>query len=358
MVTTAQLLDIGEGVGQRADTFRFDVLNSTLDIQGQIELRSDVTPTVTNNIHAQIKRTASIAPKPSEIDSLNLLIARVRPVMILPDDTEYNLGVFMFADSSAIRWTYGTVPSPILVDQGLVVDQPIPNAYGAATGSSVKTLIEALLSEAGITSFQIDVDATIGSPMAWPPGVSRQTVINELAATAGGYSLFFDNDGMARVIEAPSADVASLHYRTTSPRISMGSIVESDDTLDAPNRFIVISQTGDSDGGVAVGVYDIADSAPHSAVNRGYVVARVLTTTGLTSSAAAAARAESWAKQSASNFSWLSFSSPLDPRHDTFDVVDVDVGDGAGPVVYREQGWSMALVSGGLMMHDCRRSYQ
>lgn len=354
MATSTELLDLATGVGQRADAFRFDVLTASLSRTGSIEMRADFVPMVANNIHATIKRTLTVGPKPGEIDQLDPLTARIRPVMTV-GGTEYNLGVFMFADASHVRWSYGTVPDATMVDQSLIVDQALPNSYGAAVGTSVKTLIEDLLAATGINVFDIGVDATVSSPMAWPPGTSRMQVINQLAATAGGYSLFFNNDGCACVIEAPDIDSPTATYTSTSPRVLIGSIIESNDALDAPNQFIVISQTGDGSSGSAVGVYDVPDAADHSAASRGFVVAKVLPVTGLTTDTAAAARAKAWGKQSASNYEWVSFGSHLDPRHDTFDVVSFNVGSGA--VVYREQGWTMALEPGGMMTHDLRRSY-
>jgi len=356
VTTTTQWLDLAAGVGGRADQFRFDVVNAHLSAVGTIDIKQTPVATVVNNINSTIKRTLECQPVIGALDGVDLFTLRIRPVMILPDGTEYNLGVFLPADASAVRWSYGSnVESMSFVDQGLIVDQPLQHAFGVDVGGSVKTAIETLLTAAGITTFQIDVDATVTSPMGWPPGTSRQHAINQLAARAGGYSMFFDGDGVARVIAAPALDSPTLTYSTTSPRIVAGSIVTSDDTLDAPNRYIVISMTGDGVGVAAVGTYDIDSAAPHSILNRGFVVARVLTVDGLTSAAAATAAAQTWAKQGSRNYQWMSFTSPLDPRHGTFDVVSVDVGDGAA--VWREQGWSMRLISGGLMTHDLRRSW-
>ncbi len=360
MVTATEWLDLEPGT--RSDTFRFDVLDVGLRRQGSIDVREDVVATVSNNIHQTIKRTATFAPKADELADLNLLRDRIRPMMILPSGDEYSLGVFGFADVSSLLWTYGEDSTVTLADQGMIVDQPVTQSYGVSAGSSAKTKIEELLASAGVPSFVVEVDATVQSPVAWPPGTSRQVIINELAGNAGGYSLFFDSDGVGRVIEVPPRDAPNLSYSIAARRIARGSIVRSDDSLDAPNRFIVIGQTGgqkDVAGDeTAVGVHDIDDAAPHSAVNRGFVVAQVLTTAGVATSSDAEARARSWAKQSDSNLQWLSFISPLDPRHDTFDVVEVDVEDGDGVVVWREQGWTMELRSGGIMTHDLRRSYQ
>lgn len=352
---TAQWLDLGIGIGTRSDTFRVDLLNTALSLIGTIRVDQATPPTIANNINAAIKRTMTMAPVVGEIDTLDLFAVRIRPVLILPDGSEHNLGVFLFADRSNQVHSFGSQPTVTLVDQGLIVDQPLPHAFGVTAGGSVKTAIESLLATAGIFDFVVGVDATVTSPMGWPPGTSRQKAINELARLAGGYSMYFDNNGTARVIESPDIDSPTLTYSPTSARIAAGSVVESDDSLDAPNRFIVIGSTGDANGLPAVGSYDVPTSAPHSVAHRGFVVARVMTVDGIASSAAAVIRARSWARHSSANYRWLSFASPIDPRHDTFDVVSVDYGAGAS--TWRQQGWAMTLRSGELMTHDLRQSW-
>ena len=53
----------------------------------------------------------------------------------------------------------------------------------------------------------------------------------------------------------------------------------------------------------------------------------------------------------AADYTCVSFSSAPDPRHDTFDVIDL-LG-----VRYREQRWSTRLEEGAVMAHDLRRVY-
>lgn len=355
MPTSAQWLDL-DGVGQRSDEFRIDILDASLTVQGTLAVVVD-SGTVTNDIHRDIKRTLEFEPKPGALSGLNLLTARFRPVMVLPNGVEYNLGVFMSGDrSDQIRKSH-TQASVTLVDQTLLVDQPHPEAVSLKAGGSAKAKIEELLAFSAITDFMVDVDFVPGSPMAWAPGTSRLAMINEMAGSAGGYSLFFNNDGTARIIAVPAADAATLTYARTLPRILAESIVRSDDALAAPNQYVVIGATGDANSDPVVGVYDVEDDAPHSFANRGYYVTETQTVNGLTTAVQCQARAHSWAKQQSNNYEWLFFESPADPRHDTFDVVSVDLDDGNGARIYREQGWALPLVSGGPMEHDLRRSY-
>lgn len=355
MPTAEQLLDLDDGIGVVHQSCRFDLLDTSLTKIGTLEVREDSTPVVECNVHRRIKRTLTMAPSPGDIANVNVLRDRVRPVMTV-GGTDYNLGVFLFADRSDVRYSWGTEPETVLVDQGLIVDQETETSIGVASGENLVTKIESLLSGVGISSSSISTTGTAGGSMAWPPGTSRMTVINQLASQMGGYSLFFDNDGLATVIEAPDADTPTLTYATHSPRVIAGSIVETNDALEAPNRFITIGQTGTADNETpVVGSYDVPDSAPHSAASRGFVVARVRAVQGIADAAAAAAHAQAWGKSQAHHYAWMQFQSPLDPRHDTFDVVSVDTGQGA--VNWREQSWSMNLTAGGLMTHDLRRSY-
>jgi hypothetical protein len=132
-------------------------------------------------------------------------------------------------------------------------------------------------------------------------------------------------------------------------RIHKDSIVETDDLLSTPNRYVVIDTNGATSP--IIGTYDLPASAPNSIANRGFAVTKVIELQGLTDSAAAATAAQAAANNDDAAFKQVEFRSTHDPRHDAFNIVQL-LGN-----QYREVAWRIVLSSGGAMGHKLRRVY-
>lgn len=351
MTTTAELLDLE--VDHRSATFRFDLLSSDGIALGQVDVQADRPPQVVNNINRPIKRSMRGLRIPSaayaEIDTLT---ERIAPVMVLSNGAEFPLGVFLFADAARYRRTDSLDSDSVLVDQSLILDQATSTSIGYSAGASVRDAVVEQLAAAGFLTVSVDSSArTFGGPVAWPAGTSRLAVLNELAGMMGAYSPYFDNGGIATVRLVPDLATATpdLIYGEDG-RIYADTIVETDDLLEAPNRYIAISS--DATEEPVVGVFDVPDDAPHSIANRGFAIASVRDVQGLENQAAAVDAARAAYAQDSSTFFWADFASAPDPRHDTFDIVAYR------GVNYREQAWSLDLVEGAPMTHSLRRIYE
>lgn len=353
MATADELLDL-DGVSQRASEIRFDILDSRLAPIGTVKPDLDPVARVTNNSNAAIKRTLQgMRLNAAEQADVNPLTDRIRPVWVLENGSQYPLGVFLFASMDRARSEWGLDADVSAVDQCLILDQPLERGVGYPGGTPIRDAIVTQFQAVGIHSYNVDPSITsrIGAPIHWPAGnTSRMKVLNDLAAMAGAYSAYFDNDGVGVVRRVPdlSTVVPTLVYEAGG-RILHGSPVESDDLLEAPNRYIVVD-SGDPNAAI-VGYYDVPAAAPNSFANRGFVIARVISEQGIESNAEAITRGRAAAAQDAGTFEWVQFSSPPDPRHDTFDAVGYLGG------VYREQQWTLPLLEGSEMTHDLRRVY-
>lgn len=354
MATSTQLLDL-DGLGQRSADIRFDVLDQTLTRIGTIAADADAGTRVLNNSNATIKRTLQNLRLNASVQAdLDPFGDRLRPMFVLENGAEYALGVFILGGIDRARWEWGLDADVAGIDQGLILDQPLERTIGYPAGTNVRDAILEQFATALVPVYDVDptIETELPNPISWPAGTqaSRGKIINELAALAGAYSYWFDNQGTGRVLRVPdlATSVPTLVYDSDG-RILHGSMVETDDILEAPNRYIVV-ETGNPDAAIS-GWYDIPDDAPHSAVNRGFVIATVIDEQGLGSVAQAEQRAQAAYAQASGTFEWVQFSSPPDPRHDTFDAVLYLGG------VYREQAWSMPLIEGGEMTHDLRRVY-
>ena len=354
---TERLLTL-DGYGQRVSTYRFDLLNVNLEVTGTLPVR--LGGSIENNINSTIKRSLSgmVLPPSIEAEVLNPLVARLRPVMVLSDGTEWPLGVFIFTDVSRTLMT-GTsgFAEATLADQLVMLDQPVHREVSFRPGTIIAEAIERLLRDWGmVRRYSIEVSAARVSGtefVTWAAGTSLLEILGDLCEMAGYYSVYFDNTGIAQVIKAPelASLPAVLRYGEAprEQRAVAGSIVVSDDLIDAPNRYIVVNNSL-TDSPVS-GYWDVPSSAPNSYANIGRIIAVVHDSQGVSTNADAAAAAKARGQSDASTYSWVSFDAVPDPRHDTFDIVSWN------GINHREQSWSLPLQVGDVMKHELRRVY-
>lgn len=353
MATTEQLLDLAPGIGQRYSDVRFDVLDKALAKVGEVHPDRDGV-TVQQNTNRRINRDLTgLHLSASEQGDLDPFGHRLAPVWVLSNGAEFPLGVYIVGAMERERHEWGLDAEVPAVDQTLILDQPTEATLGYAAGTPIRDALVQQFTAAAVPRFDVDpsIETTLANPISWAAGqTQRLAIINELAALGGAYSAYFDNTGTGRVRRVPdlASTVPTLVYGSGG-RILAGSMIETDDLLEAPNRWVVVD-TSNPDAPV-VGYYDLPDDAPHSFANRGFVIATTITEQGLGSVADANARAAAAAAQDHGTFEWVQFSSTPDPRHDTHDAV-LYLGQ-----VYREQGWQLPLTEGAEMRHDLRRVY-
>lgn len=343
----SSLLDL-EGVGQRTSTFRFYLLD------GQHRPIGEVHPAAAGvSITRAARRSLTgLTLPPSEAAAVDPIGDRVAPVMVLQDRTEWPLGVFLFADATRARRTAGTQLTASLVDEGLMLDQEGHRSYGWPPGYAVSDAMHTLAAEALVPAYTVEpAPVALSSWLVWPPATTRLKVLSDLAALAGFHPPHFDNSGVLRLRPVPDLATAELltEYEAGG-RIIDGSMAESNDLLEAPNRFRVIN-TGAADAAI-VGVWDVPASAPHSFAKRGFHLTKTVEMQGLPDNAAATEAARALGQRAGAGYAHASFASPPDPRHDTYDVVQF-LGER-----YSEESWTMQqLVEGAAMRHELRRVY-
>lgn len=359
-VTDEELLTL-DGISHRTATLRFDVLNQALETIGTVKPVS--APTVEQNINRAIKRTLNgFRLDPDTRGDVNTLTDRIRPVYVLESGTTYELGVFLFAEATRPRRPWGVELDASLYDLLWLFDQEIAESVSYPAGTNITDAMSDLAVDLGHPNVQVDPSSIVaGAPLVWPVDgtTTYLDILNELAALVGFRSVYCDNAGTLRARTAPDLSTASADftYRTSSDpgrMIAAGTITERDDLLSAPNRYIVVD-TSPQDAPI-VGVYDVPDSSPLSAANRGIVVPQVHDVQGLENTAAAEAMAAAKAKEDASTFRWVEFDAVPDPRHDTYNIVAYEDDDG-DVLVYREQSWTLPCAPTALMHHSLRRVY-
>lgn len=347
------LLDLS--VPSRTEGFRWDLLDTGGGVIGALHPQKMVT--IANTSSGSIKRKASgfVLP-PDEAGDVDPITHRVQPVYVLRvggSVMEWPLGVLLFGDASTVTHTYGSPLDGSLSDLGLVLSSPITQTIAYPVGASVGTALREVAELAGFPDALIDSTvAVIQSPVGWVGSNSNTwgKVLTDLCAKAGFYDWYFTSTGLLRM-RAPdvlSGIVPELRYGAGG-RIARGSIVTGNDLLSAPNLWKVIDTAATT--GEVVGTYELPASTPHSFAARGYFVTEWIESPGIGTQAQADAAALA-AAQSSQSYETISWASPIDPRHETFDPVDVL------DFTYVEESWQMRMEPGGASMrHTARRVF-
>lgn len=346
MLTTDEILAPSPSLGIRVDRFEFDILDKNLIVTSQVHPITDCS--ITAGVDRTIARTLDgLVLTFDDAIAIDPLTDRIRPVMVLQNGERFPLGIYLFGDHRRSVSTRPDTWEPNCYDQGLILQDKTERSTSLPTKAPIKNLMVSILNGVGIT--QIDLaagDVNVGEPLAWPAGTERSRILNDCAAAMGCLTPFFDNVGVYRCVEAPDPERAVPDFKYGPGRIIADSIVESDDSYSAPNRYIAI---GDGTDTPVVGTYDIPASAPHSAANRGYIVSETLDVPGVANTQAAIGAARAAYLKDKRTWRRLSFVSPLDPRHDMYAIVEYS---GMSPGVYLETGYRMQLKAGGEHQHD------
>ena len=364
MTTAAQ--QFAGTVGQRVEGLRVDVLDADLNELGVLAVSRDQVPTIVNDVNRNIARTIEGLQVPARprgdqntsryyAEDLDTLTMRIAPYWLLGTGEEYELGKFLFGDDSATVWSWGSPRELMGVDQMVLLDHDLDAAVGYPAGTIISdALIEqADLENIGAPRRNIEVTRqALSEPIGFAPGRdTRRRVVESLCALAGYLPPYFSNAGLLTCISAPDLAAASpaFKYGYGVGAVIDGSIVTSNDLLNAPNRYIVIDSAARDTP--ITGTFDVPDAAPHSYANTHRRITRTVTLQALGDVAAANAAAAAVYQSESATYSWLQFSTPIDPRHDTFDVISFD------NVNYRQLQWSIECVAGGRMEHDARGTY-
>lgn len=355
------LLDLDRWIGQRSASFRF-LLYDFITGKNIREVKPywDSVPVLSHDTARVITRQVSgLLFSAEDTADLNTIRSRLRIQMLFPGRDPIELGIFMFIDQSRIKTTAGTESSNTAVDSMFIVDQQLEESYSAGVFNpegvvvsfkNCQLAVNDLLAGLPVKS-QIDPTPfyTIG---VWTAGTNRGSVLGDVSIDGDYFSPWFDRTDTMRMIRAfdPAAKVPQFDF-DSGFRVERDSLTFSDNLLEAPNRFIVIS-SGDVSGGTqlpVVGSYDVPASAPHSITNRGFVIPEVIDWQVDYTSQADAIAANFGQRRTL--FETVEFATPPDPRHDSYDVFVLD------GVQWLEIAWSMELIEGGTMSHTGRRTY-
>jgi hypothetical protein len=348
-------------LGQRSASFKF-VLTNAVKAHPPIELQPlrDTTPTLSHDTTRTIKRQLQGLTL-NTIDSalINVLQSRLSLFMII-GGVEFPLGRYMFADASRLVYTNGRVTNASLYDEMFIIDQQLENSFSPASsplvgqgfsGLNCATSIRLLLTNLPVT---LDIEptpyVTIGS---WNAGTTRGTIVEQIALDGDYFSPWFGNDTEMHFIRTfDPINVIPQFDLDVGNTVITNSIIETDDLITAPNRFVVVSNGVSTDDDLAtaiVGRADVPITAPHSIVNRGFVIPEVVERQ-INSISQAFAIAQNLALRQ-TVFERVELATVPDPRHDSYDVIKWQ-GER-----WLELAWTLPLQEGAAMGHLMRKAY-
>jgi len=357
--TDEQLADLVEGVGQRFETYRFDVLRPDLSYEFTLQtVDADNPPSIDWDATSSTQRTLhglNISPK--EINSIDPLTHRLAAYMQFDTGRLWPLGVFLFANPHEKVSSYGHWLNSDLMDQSVILNQGREAAFGIDAGSQILPAMQLMIDELGLTA-RASIDPTLvtlspDAPHSWAAGTTRGKILGDLCTAAGFYPPYFDGLGWLRLRAVPyplSAAPADLFFDETNSRILSDSIDVSNNLNTAPNRYIVTGPALST--AEIVGIYDIPPSAPHSFQHRGFhVVAPPVQNALVTDNASAIAAAHALYANDFSAYEQIEFSTAPEPRVGGYQVMDV-IG-----TKYRVQSWSLTCSPGSEHRHTGRAIY-
>jgi len=356
-------LDMPSWIGQRSSTFKFVLINA-VEAQPPIELHPllEPVPTLTHDTSRTIKRQIQgLTFGVVESALLNVIQSRILLYMVIGGET-FPLGRYMFSDRSRLVYTNGRITNATMFDEMFIVDQQLEDSFSPTTdpsgvaqggfgGAFCDRAIRSLLRDLPVV---LDIEptpyTTIGS---WPAGTTRGQVIEQLSLDGDWFSPWFGNDTKMHFVRSfdPATRLPTFDLDAGN-RVITNSIIESDDLITAPNRFIIVSNGVSSDSAAAVPVVgraDVPTTAPHSIANRGFVIPSVQERQ-IDSSQQAAAIAQNVALRQ-TVFERTELATPPDPRHDSYDVIQW-MGE-----KWLELAWTMPLREGTAMGHLMRKVY-
>lgn len=351
-ISTEDLLHPSPNLGIRVDRFEWELLDRELNPIGALHPLVDETPSIRASTDRTIKRTLDgLALTIADAAAIDPIRDRLRPWMVLQNGERFPLGVYLFGDHQRTVSTRADTWQPQLYDQGLILQDRTASSFSIAAGGDINTAMQRILNDVGIMHSHFhDAGAKAGTAIAWPAGTERQRIEDDLAQQQGCLSPYFDNEGVFTCRMAPDPATVVEEFTYGIGRIEADSLIESDDSYQAPNRYVVIG--GRADLAIS-GKYDIPASAPHSFANRGYYVTEVVDLAGVESVPAAEAAARAAYISDSRSWQRIDFSSPLDPRHDLYAIVAYQSESTVG--IYLEVEFSMELVAGGRHRHKLAR---
>lgn len=342
-------LDSPAYVGQRSTSWRFDLVDAVTGYRNTIKPLVSGSAGIRHDTRSTIKRTITgLTLNREDTAIFNSLSSRLEPFMLVGGEY-FRIGRFVPSDWARFPLSSGTTSSASFYDEGFIVDQQITNAFGAQTagGELATSMIQRFMSRFPTLDYFIEgVLPSYFSLGSWSAGTRGGFIVDQLALDGDFLSPWFDHNS---VLQFRRTIDPIPRFDFDSGAVLRENVVESDNLIDAPNRFVVIGNGASSFVEPIVGVADVPSSAPHSIARRGFVIADVQSRQVINQAQAGAIAANLVRNQTL--VEQVELQSPPDPRHDGYDTVKWRNHN------WVEIAWNLPFSASSPMSHTLRRTY-
>ena len=304
-----------------------------------------------HNTLTTIKRTLSgVTLDAADTAAFNSISSRLQLFMVIKGE-EFPLGRYVPSDWARFRLSGGNQSVASFYDEGFIIDQQIPNAFGAnsLTGEVASAALTRFLLQYPI-AFYIAGPSEFTTLGSWAAGTRGGQVLDQLAVDGDYLSPWFDNSSVLQLRRTfdPAHEIPNFDF-DAGGYVIRDQIIESDNLINAPNRFVVIGNGAAVFDEAVIASADVPSSAPHSIANRGFIVSEV-TTRQVTTRSQAAAIAQQLV-QTQTLFQQVELETLPDPRHDSYDVIRWQ------SALWQEIAWTLPLDVTQPMRHTLRRAF-
>ena len=345
--------------GSREISFRYDLLNYDEVKIGEL---TSLGGTLGLNSLAQIKRKGTFQFKENELQDVDWLNDKVRPVFILNKTYEFPLGVFMISSPTRAISKSGIVRDVECFDTSLVLEEDkFDSRYRIIKGTNYVTAITQIINSAGIWKVNIPhIDLTIKTDREFEIGISKLEAVNNLLNEINYTSIWVDEFGnfTANPYILPNEREIEYTYRNDDMSIILpDTAVEEMDLFSVPNKWVVVATNPETDPLVSRYTNDNPLS-PTSTVNRRRNIVDYREISDIANQEVLDDYVRRIAYEASNVYGKFIFETSIMPHHTYMDCIYCEHTGLGIANKYIETSWEMELKAGGKMTHNTRRVIQ
>lgn len=271
------------------------------------------------------------------------------------DGVENKLGEYYIGTATETTNSYGLTTVEIEGYDGCYKPSRYrtENIYHISAGEKYTQVVQSMLIESGVEKILVtDSPYTIKNDREdWEIGTSYLEIINDLLSEINYDSLWFDNEGYARITPKKVVSVETLEHVYQSGEYSIlksGSTRETD-IFDKYNIFIAYVDNPDNDSIMIAKAENNDATSILSIQKRGRIQSPIKRLDNISSQEELQAYVDNWRNESMVTTETLTIETGLDGSHNILDTVQVE------DQLYLETEWEVNLDNNSTMIHTLKR---
>lgn len=349
-------------MNSREIEFRYELLNKNDLIKGEIDVLSG---SVSLNSLAEIKRTARFEIKENDLQRVDYLNDRIRPVVIL-EGKEYPMGIFLIPSPNREKKEQGIIRTIEAYDKTQILkeDKLLDRLY-LKQGSKYTSVITQIINSAGIHRVSIEpTELVLKRDREFEPGTSKLSVVNALLSECNYTSIYSDHTGMLKAENYILPNLRKVDHRYNDydilnpENLKVGySTTDEVDLFNIPNIWVVVASNAENDSLKAV-YKNESPTSPTSITNRSRNIVDYRTVSDIADQSTLNSYVKRLAYNSTNQYRKISFDTLINPKHSYSDCILIEDEKLGINAKYIETSWSFDLKAGATMKHNCRRVIQ